>query len=72
MRAPRHLPLAARVVVASVAVFLIASLVLGVRPAFAQDGTPLGADVEGLLAAARQLSPTLQAAALETQGKSVV
>jgi outer membrane protein, heavy metal efflux system len=34
--------------------------------AIAQDGTSLGATVGGLLAAARQLSPSLRAAALET------
>jgi cobalt-zinc-cadmium efflux system outer membrane protein len=50
---------------------LIAASVAVVRPAFAQDGTAaLGANVESLLAAARQLSPTLQAAALATQAAS--
>jgi cobalt-zinc-cadmium efflux system outer membrane protein len=63
---PSRLPLAARVAAATVTVCLIASLVLTVRPALAQDGTVLGANVEGLLAAARQLSPSLRAAALDT------
>lgn len=63
--APR-LAFAARVAAATVAVFLIASPVLADRPALAQDGTALGANVEGLLAAARQLSPSLRAAALDT------
>jgi cobalt-zinc-cadmium efflux system outer membrane protein len=66
MCAPSRLPLAARVAAATVAVYLIASPVLAVRPALAQDGTPLGANVEGLLTAARQLSPGLRAAALDT------
>lgn len=66
MRVPPRLPLAARVARATVAVFLIASLVLAVRPALAQDGTALGANAEGLLAVARQLSPSLRAAALDT------
>lgn len=66
MRAPSRLPLAARVAAATVVAFLIASPVLAVRPALAQDGTPLGANVEGLLTAARQLSPSLRAAALDT------
>jgi len=34
--------------------------------AVAQDGASLGATVDGLLAAGRQLSPSLRAAALET------
>jgi outer membrane protein, heavy metal efflux system len=47
---------------------LIAVSVAVVRPAFAQDGkVALGANAESLLAAARQLSPTLQAAALGTR-----
>ena len=47
---------------------LIAASVAVVRPAFAQDGNvALGANVESLLAAARRLSPTLQAAALGTR-----
>jgi cobalt-zinc-cadmium efflux system outer membrane protein len=66
MHAPPRLPLAARVAAATVAVYLIASPVLAVRPALAQDGTALGANVEGLLTAARQLSPSLRAAALDT------
>jgi outer membrane protein, heavy metal efflux system len=65
MRVSPRLPLNARAA-AIVAVCLIASLVLAVRPALAQDGTALGANVEGLLAVARQLSPSLRAAALDT------
>jgi len=49
------------------ACIVTAASVAVVRPAFAQNGTAaLGANVESLLAAARQLSPTLQAAALAT------
>jgi outer membrane protein, heavy metal efflux system len=68
MRGSPRLPLNARpaLAVATVAVCLIASFVLAVRPALAQDGTALGANVEGLLAVARQLSPSLRAAALDT------
>jgi outer membrane protein, heavy metal efflux system len=45
---------------------LAAGLIVGV-PAFAQTaGGPLGATVDGLLAAGRQLSPALRAAALDT------
>jgi len=66
MSAPPRLPLAARVVAATVAVCLIASPVLAARPALAQDDTALGANAEGLLTAARQLSPSLRAAALDT------
>jgi cobalt-zinc-cadmium efflux system outer membrane protein len=67
MRVPPRLPLNARpLAAATAAVCLIASL-LAVRPALAQDGTAaLGANVEGLLTAARQLSPSLRAAALDT------
>lgn len=46
---------------------LIAVSLMPLRPALAQDGRPLGATVEGLLAASHQLSPTLQVAALATQ-----
>jgi outer membrane protein, heavy metal efflux system len=67
MRVPPRLALNARpLAAAAVVVCLIASLVLAVRPALAQDGTALGANVEGLLAVARQLSPSLRAAALDT------
>lgn len=49
------------------ACILIAASVVLVRPALAQDGTAaLGANVESLLAAVRQLSPALRAAALKT------
>ncbi|MBN8909722.1 MAG: TolC family protein, partial [Rhodospirillales bacterium] len=66
MRAAPRLSVSARVAAVTVALFLIASPVLADRPALAQAGTALGANVEGLLAAARQLSPSLRAAALDT------
>jgi outer membrane protein TolC len=63
MRSPPGLPAAALA-----ACILIAASVAVVRPALAQDGAgALGANVASLLAAARQLSPTLQAAALATE-----
>jgi cobalt-zinc-cadmium efflux system outer membrane protein len=71
MLAPPRPPLAAgRIAATIVAGILIAALVPIVRPALAQDGTPLGANVEGLLAAGRRLSPMLQAAALATEAAS--
>jgi cobalt-zinc-cadmium efflux system outer membrane protein len=39
-------------------------------PAFAQTAGPLGASVDGLLAAGRSLSPALRAAALDTEAAS--
>ena len=39
-------------------------------PAFAQTTAPLGASVDGLLAAGRSLSPALRAAALDTEAAS--
>lgn len=39
-------------------------------PAFAQTAAPLGASVNGLLAAGRSLSPALRAAALDTEAAS--
>lgn len=39
-------------------------------PAFAQTAAPLGASVDGLLAAGRSLSPALRAAALDTEAAS--
>ena len=61
--APRH--------AAAIAACLLIVLPAPMRPAFAQDGpAPLGATVEGLLAAGRQLSPALQAASLATAAAS--
>jgi len=64
-------PSPGRFAAALAACIVIVASVAAVRPAFAQNGTAaLGANVESLLAAARQLSPTLQAAALATEAAS--
>jgi cobalt-zinc-cadmium efflux system outer membrane protein len=54
--------------VATAAVLLLPLIVSLV--AHAQEAAPLGANVDGLLAATRRLSPTLQASALATQAAS--
>ncbi|MHB1799228.1 MAG: TolC family protein [Vulcanimicrobiaceae bacterium] len=50
---------------------VLAASLIGCAPAFAQTtGGPLGATVDGLRAAGRQLNPALRAAALETEAAS--
>jgi cobalt-zinc-cadmium efflux system outer membrane protein len=50
---------------------MLAASLMACAPAFAQsDDGPLGATVDGLLAAGRQLSPDLRAAALDTAAAS--